>query len=43
MFRATLDFPEDYPNNPPKMKFTSKLFHPNIYPDGRVCISMYVA
>ena len=35
---ATLSFPQDYPLNPPKMKFKSELFHPNIYPDGRVCI-----
>ena len=25
---------------PPKMKFTSKMWHPNIYPDGTVCISI---
>ena len=22
------------------MRFTSELYHPNIYPDGRVCISI---
>ena len=25
---------------PPKMIFTKKMWHPNIYPDGRVCISI---
>merc|ERR1712029_892889 len=40
VFIATLSFPQDYPLNPPKMKFKSDLFHPNIYPDGRVCISI---
>ena len=39
-FNAILTFPEDYPNSPPQMKFTSQMFHPNIYPDGRVCISI---
>ena len=39
-FRATLKFPDDYPNNPPEMKFKSKMWHPNIYEDGRVCISI---
>ena len=39
-FRAILTFPEDYPNNPPKMQFTTKMWHPNIYKDGRVCISI---
>lgn len=40
VFVATLSFPEDYPLNPPSMKFVSEIFHPNIYPDGRVCISI---
>jgi len=40
VFVAKLTFPQDYPLNPPKMKFLSDLFHPNIYPDGRVCISI---
>ena len=39
-FRAILDFPEDYPSNPPKMQFTTKMWHPNIYKDGKVCISI---
>ena len=39
-FKALLAFPDDYPNSPPKMKFTSQMFHPNIYPDGTVCISI---
>ena len=40
VFVARLIFPQDYPLNPPTMRFTSKIFHPNIYPDGRVCISI---
>ena len=40
VFIAKLSFPQDYPLNPPKMRFLSKIFHPNIYPDGRVCISI---
>ena len=39
-FKAILSFPLDYPNSPPTMKFTTKMFHPNIYPDGTVCISI---
>ena len=39
-FRAQLSFPNDYPNNPPTMTFKSKMWHPNIYPDGKVCISI---
>lgn len=40
IFAATLSFPSDYPLSPPTMRFTSKLFHPNIYKDGKVCISI---
>ena len=39
-FRAILTFPEDYPNSPPQMQFTTKMWHPNIYKDGKVCISI---
>ncbi|RUS69390.1 hypothetical protein EGW08_022848 [Elysia chlorotica] len=40
VFPARLSFPSDYPLSPPKMKFTCEIFHPNIYTDGRVCISI---
>jgi len=35
-----LMFPEDYPQNPPKVKCLVKLYHPNISLDGEVCFSM---
>ena len=40
VYAATLSFPEDYPLNPPKMVFTSPIFHPNVYKNGEVCISI---
>lgn len=40
VFPAKLTFPTDYPLSPPKMQFTCEMFHPNIYSDGRVCISI---
>eukprot|EP01084_Bolivina_argentea_P144758 253909_1 len=39
-FKAKLEFPRDFPNNPPTMTFTSEMWHPNVYEDGRVCISI---
>ncbi|CAI2379971.1 unnamed protein product [Moneuplotes crassus] len=39
-FKALIKFPEDYPNNPPEMRFVTEMWHPNIYPDGKVCISI---
>ena len=35
-----MEFSEDYPNKPPKCKFSPVLFHPNIYPSGTVCLSI---
>lgn len=39
-FKARLTFPDDYPYSPPSMFFLSKMFHPNIYATGEVCISI---
>lgn len=39
-FKATLKFPNDYPFNPPTFKFNNEFFHPNVYIDGRLCISI---
>eukprot|EP00924_Labyrinthula_sp_SR-Ha-C_P010655 maker-scaffold_49-snap-gene-0.4-mRNA-1 protein AED:0.23 eAED:0.23 QI:362/1/1/1/1/1/4/92/168 len=39
-FKALLTFPETYPMQPPEMVFQTEMFHPNIYPDGKVCISI---
>eukprot|EP00871_Galdieria_phlegrea_P000873 jgi/Galph1/1787/GphlegSOOS_G491.1 len=40
VFKARLVFPLDYPVMPPTMRFTSEMWHPNVYKDGRVCISI---
>lgn len=40
MFKASLEFTQEYPNMPPTMKFQSTMWHPNVYSDGRVCISI---
>jgi ubiquitin-conjugating enzyme E2 G1 len=29
IFRCTLTFPADFPNNPPEMRFVSDIWHPN--------------
>jgi ubiquitin-conjugating enzyme E2 G1 len=39
-FKCQIEFPKEYPNKPPSFKFIDKLYHPNIYPDGKVCISI---
>ncbi|KAF2763596.1 hypothetical protein EJ03DRAFT_332613 [Teratosphaeria nubilosa] len=39
-FKATLTFPSNYPYSPPDFRFDRPLWHPNVYPDGRLCISI---
>ena len=40
MFKGKMTFPKEYPNRPPELNFITNLYHPNIYKDGRVCISI---
>ncbi|OXV11674.1 hypothetical protein Egran_00565 [Elaphomyces granulatus] len=39
-FKASMTFPENYPYSPPEFRFLRPLYHPNIYEDGRLCISI---
>jgi ubiquitin-conjugating enzyme E2 G1 len=39
-FNCMLEFPKDFPNMPPAMTFKTPIWHPNIYPNGKVCISI---
>ncbi|CAL2029950.1 unnamed protein product [Caenorhabditis brenneri] len=39
-FKATIRFPANYPYSPPSMKFTTKVWHPNVYENGDLCISI---
>ena len=40
LFKLLLIFPKDYPENPPDIKFITKIFHPNVsLDDGAICIS----
>ncbi|CCF72751.1 ubiquitin-conjugating enzyme E2 I [Babesia microti strain RI] len=39
-YTLTMEFTEDYPSKPPRCKFTTVLFHPNVYPSGTVCLSI---
>ncbi|KAI4190521.1 MAG: hypothetical protein L6R41_000756 [Letrouitia leprolyta] len=39
-FLASMKFPPNYPYAPPQFQFTHPLYHPNIYADGKLCISI---
>ena len=39
-FKCHLNFPKEYPHRPPKMKFLTDIWHPNIDKNGNVCISI---
>ena len=39
-FKGILTFPEDYPKNPPQIRMITEMFHPNIYKDGLVNMSI---
>ena len=33
-----ISFPREYPFQPPMVKFTTRIYHPNVDRDGRVCL-----
>eukprot|EP01098_Paradermamoeba_levis_P002291 TRINITY_DN12690_c0_g1_i1.p1 TRINITY_DN12690_c0_g1~~TRINITY_DN12690_c0_g1_i1.p1 ORF type:complete len:172 (+),score=38.55 TRINITY_DN12690_c0_g1_i1:110-625(+) len=39
-FKVLLKFPPEYPELPPKMTFATEIWHPNVYTNGDVCISI---
>ncbi|XP_023226991.1 ubiquitin-conjugating enzyme E2 R2-like isoform X2 [Centruroides sculpturatus] len=39
-FKARMTFPSNYPFAPPAIRFIRKFWHPNVYPNGNICISI---
>ena len=39
-YKALLSFPQEFPMRPPTLRFVSSFWHPNVYDNGTVCISI---
>ena len=40
IYQLRITFPDQYPSKPPRVRFISEMFHPNIFGDGSLCLDI---
>ena len=40
LFSLDIHFPNDYPFKPPKVRFETRIYHPNVNASGNICVDV---
>ncbi|CAE7722996.1 Ubc6, partial [Symbiodinium sp. CCMP2592] len=43
VWKLDLSFSPEYPQKPPDVRFQTEVFHPNVFPDGQICLDLLKA